>query len=746
MANPIPALNDSPALIDWPSFLARHDPIWEFLPQAWSEGAFLGNGLLGAMIYSGGIDQHRNKSNVLRWEIGRVDVTAQGDSSGYLEPRVLIGDFLLEPRGILAWEDCRLRLDLWHAEVNGTLPCQEGEIRFRSLIHACRPVLAVELHGGGSEADPPFCFHPQHGISPWVHYRDGEARDRIPIPPEPVRGQEDGVELSTQMFLNGGQCIVAWREVSLPEGGRRLFCSVGHDKGDGSAKDQAIRAVKDAASEDWTLFLSSHHDWWHAYYRQSFLSLPDTRLEGFYWIQIYKLGAAMRPDQPVLDVLGPWMTLTPWPGVWWNLNVQLAYSPLYASNRMALAESLPNTLRKNLGQLIANTPEAFRTDSAALGRASTYDCHAPTGPGWELGNLTYVCHNLWRHYRSTMDEAFLRELLFPILRRSINLYLHLLEEGDDGFLHLPPTHSPEYGGHQNLTTRDCNYDLALLCWGCRALLTITARLELEDELTDRWHEVLLRLTPFPTEGSGLKIGGDLALRHGHRHFSHLMSGYPLFVLDPDEPKDRALLEKSLQTWLSLAGPLTGFSFTYAAAALAHLGRGDSALSALRIVLDHWIRPNTMYCEKGPVIETPLHAADAVHDLLLQSTRGCIHVFPALPSAWTDVCFAHLRAEGAFLVSAIRQNGITRKIAIHSLAGEPCHLRCDLQTPDVLIGGSHVPVHRKNNILEIPLLQGECAEIQETGDTTPYYIQPVAASPSLENFYGSPKPGRLGQSL
>jgi alpha-L-fucosidase 2 len=40
--------------IDWPAFLGRHDLVWESVPNAWHEGAFLGNGLLGAMIYSEG--------------------------------------------------------------------------------------------------------------------------------------------------------------------------------------------------------------------------------------------------------------------------------------------------------------------------------------------------------------------------------------------------------------------------------------------------------------------------------------------------------------------------------------------------------------------------------------------------------------------------------------------------------------------------------------------------------------------
>src|SRR5690348_9325159 len=37
--------------VDWPKFLSRHDLIFNRPPEKWGEGAFTGNGLLGAMVY-----------------------------------------------------------------------------------------------------------------------------------------------------------------------------------------------------------------------------------------------------------------------------------------------------------------------------------------------------------------------------------------------------------------------------------------------------------------------------------------------------------------------------------------------------------------------------------------------------------------------------------------------------------------------------------------------------------------------
>ena len=50
------------------------------------------------------------------------------------------------------------------------------------------------------------------------------------------------------------------------------------------------------------------------------------------------------------------------------------------------------------------------------------------------------------------------------------------------------------------------------------------------------------------------------------------------------------------------------------------------------------------------------ASDAVQTMLIQSTRGRMRLFPAIPDEWQDVAFDGLRADGAVLVSATVENG------------------------------------------------------------------------------------------
>src|SRR5579872_7419745 len=86
--------------VDWSQFLVRHDLVWNEPATNWESGAFIGNGLVGAMIYSSG-------TNVLQWDVGRSDVIDRGD-------RVAIGRFVLAlPKSGLAARRT-MRLDLWN--------------------------------------------------------------------------------------------------------------------------------------------------------------------------------------------------------------------------------------------------------------------------------------------------------------------------------------------------------------------------------------------------------------------------------------------------------------------------------------------------------------------------------------------------------------------------------------------------------------------------------------------------------
>ncbi len=659
---------------DRAAFLAAQDPVWARMPRTWYEGPFLGNGFLGSILYA------EPAANGLRFTVQHSEVQdhrpqIQGNDWGVA--RLPVGHLTLEPVGQIT--GVQLRLHLWDAEVRGTITTDKGHIRLRALVQNDRSLLLVTARPSRGERDFRWVFHSEKALSPRI-VREPPPPALVPNP-DPVLSTVDGVNLVVQPMVAGGQTATAYRETTA-HGERVLYLTVAHTFPETSAQQRVLETVARAIDAGVRCLVDTHRDWWHGYFRKSFLSLPDGMLQSFYWIQLYKVAAAARREAPVMATTGPWLEPTPWPGVWWNLNVQLEYWLIHGSNHLEL-DAIPRTLIDNQQILINGLRPEYRADSAGLRRST--DQHGDDNgfvavpnvpsPAPEIGDLPWALHNVWLSYRHTMDARILRDVLFPLLRRAMNYYLHFLFVGADGKLHLPTTFSPEYG-----SAPDCNYDLALIRWSCRTLLDSARTLGIADPLAPRWQEVLDTLVDYPVDANGFMVGAGVPFAMSHRHYSHLLMVYPLYLVNAEQPEHRALIETSLRHWISFEGALRGYSFTGAASISAQLGKGDDALGYLRELVARFIQPNTMYYEAGPVIETPLSAAQSVHDMLCQSWGGIIRVFPAVPAAWGDVVLDDFRTQGAFLVTAVRRAGATQWIRVHSLAGEPCAVRTGIPGP------------------------------------------------------------------
>ena len=133
----------------------------------------------------------------------------------------------------------------------------------------------------------------------------------------------------------------------------------------------------------------------------------------------------------------------------------------------------------------------------------------------------------------------------------------------------------------------------------------------------------------------------------------------------------------------------------------------------------------MYREGSPVIETPLAFARTLQEMLMTSNGGIIRIFPGTPSVWKDVCFADLRAEGAFLVSAAKTDGQLKFITIKSLAGEPCLVKTGFAGPIKVAGiNAKALENLTGGMVQLSLKKGETATLY-TGDQLPdITIKPV----------------------
>ncbi len=585
---------------DWRTFLSRHDLIWERSPDDYFTAPFIGNGLLGALVY-------QPQGEPLRMDIGRTDVVDHRDTEARSivdNGRLPIGHFTFETNGSL--QNLSGRLNLYDAVATltaGYTLSREGIIKKTDLsFRVLRGVDAILIdYSLPDEMQGQWMFHPEASV---VFRTPIVGRRHLNPPPE--FSVIDGINLCVQKIDAGGCYVTAWKGIKTAGGKMRLLVTIQNSYPEYQAVDNAKEIIRNLVFEtEVDKQIQYHREWWNNFYKKSFVSVPHGKMESVYWIQQYKFASMMRKNGPLCDLMGPWYKQTGWPGIWWNLNTQMLYSSLHISNQLELASTLPDYLIKMNDELIAAVPEKWRYNSAGVSRCtgpamqeSILTWPSPESP--ERSNLTYLCYYLWEYYRVSMDDDYLRNHFFTLLKRSVNLMLHEITVDEKGIIHTPLGHCPESSNDS-----DNNYDLSSLKWGCQTLLRINNQLKLNDQLAPEWKNVVDNLLPFPADENGYRSSVGKPAPLMHRHWCHLFQIYPYYLVNREQPENRENIMNSLKYWGSPEIPNT-WTQCVISSMYSSVGNGEMALKHLNLALaSPNFYPNTFMPKDGIPVLKPM---------------------------------------------------------------------------------------------------------------------------------------------
>ena len=724
--------------INWEKFMAQHDLVWEEIPTQWAEGAFVGNGQLGMMLYA------KMDENRFNFHVGRQDVTDHRKApnrktsmgvkgAGLLDfTRLDIGKMVLHPAGKI--ERAKIRQDLWNAEIRGTIYTDLGQIEFRAFTPHDRMVQIIEINStekkNGADASYSMEWSPgnpscSRALIKYDRYKDEYIHNSF----KPEIKVMEGESVCVQKLDAGGDYATAWSEQTEGQKSTIYISTANEIPASNLSAGVAIKDVKDAKKAGIAKLEKENRDWWHAYYQKSFLSIPDTRMETFYWIQLYKMATCSRADGPALDLLGPFFKNTNWPSLWWNLNVQLTYWPFNTSNHQDIAINYVKLIDDHFEHMIKNKV------------------------GKNLGDFAWATHNYWLYFKYQGDEQSILEKWVPKAMRIAEIYETKLERNQEGKLELTSMGSPEYKGFKSF--RNTNYNFAILRWLLNSLIEANEKANLHPNEIAHWKQLLNDLIPYPVDENGLMIGSDQPVDMSHRHYSHLLALYPLFQLDPDSSEDRELVVKSVLHWHNIENrkALAGYSYTGASSLYAAMGMGNEAVEVMNDFLDanigsaHFLT-NTFYIEgNNPVIETPLSAATAIMEYNLQSWGDKIRVFPAIPKDWQEATFADLLAQGGFLVSASMKEGKTEWVSIESQAGQPCTVKIPEWTNAIQISkGKEIAITKiGDGEFKIDLIKGQKIILSSGSKSTKVELKAIE-HPELEGNYFGIKKGAKRKAL
>ncbi|MDR0705524.1 MAG: glycoside hydrolase family 95 protein [Planctomycetaceae bacterium] len=458
----------------------------------------------------------------------------------------------------------------------------------------------------------------------------------------------------------------------------------------------ASEHVKKSLQSSFAQSFESHGQWWKNYWAKSSVTIPDAVLAKQYYNEMYKFGSAARSYAPPISLQAVWTadngSLPPWAGDYHHdLNTQLSYWGCYAGNRLEEGLGYLNWLWDIIPESQKFTREYFGADGLNVGGVTTIQGE-PMG-GWIQYSMSpttsaWLAQHFYLHWQYSRDKEFLEKRAYPYLRDVAVFLDQISVRGKQNKRKLPISSSPEIYNNSLkawfLTTT--NYDLALIRFVYTAAEDCARELGRNDE-ADRWSMILSEWTDFDLDKEGaLTFAKDFPYNESHRHFSNQMAIHPLNLIDRSNGEtDRKIIDATIRKLESCGTDWwCGYSYAWLGNIKARNFDGDGAAKALKIFAEHFCLPNTFhangdqtkqgyskYTYRPFTLEGNFAFAAGIHEMLIQSHTGIIQIFPAIPNAWQDVSFQQLRTVGAFLVSAERKDGKTRRIKIQSLAGERC---------------------------------------------------------------------------
>jgi hypothetical protein len=301
--------------------------------------------------------------------------------------------------------------------------------------------------------------------------------------------------------------------------------------------------------------------------------------------------------------------------------------------------------------------------------------------GLTLGVAGFSVQPVWWHYKYAPSRPLLEQTAYPVVRDVALFYAEFVEqcEGDQQVV-LAPSVSPEHWGWtENFQrNRDCTFDIAMFRYVFEAAIEGATTLGCDAPLIERWKRALHRLPPYPPTPADPPIVVDVrdAPPIG---YNIAVPAVPVFPGDvagwfsPAAEKD--LFARTIDQ-LRWNGNNSAIMLAVARARLSMPG----TVEWVREEVQTRLRPNgTLTLNRlGASFNNFGHyteqfgASMAVSELLLQSVRDAIRVFPAWP-ADRDARFENLRTQGGFLVSARQTGGRIAALEVHSTVGGPLRL-------------------------------------------------------------------------
>ncbi|CAN5777482.1 glycoside hydrolase family 95 protein [soil metagenome] len=250
--------------------------------------------------------------------------------------------------------------------------------------------------------------------------------------------------------------------------------------------DAAIAAGEQKIAEN-------HAKTWREFWSRSYVGIPDSYLANIWHLSLYLAGSSSRGASPPQFCRGLWGTnhdFVPWYFIF-HWNTQWSLLPLDAADHSELAEPYLQFRSEQLCKAINYAknhgfPGALFVDVSERRGYQDLETNGNHTPGLQ------IAMDFWRHYQFTGDKKFLNEQAYPLMREVGKWCLGTLRIGEDGIYH--PTPGTVYESFTVM--EDAITDLAMLRSFLPALAAAAEILHTDEFRPEELREIVSRLADF----------------------------------------------------------------------------------------------------------------------------------------------------------------------------------------------------------------------------------------------------------